>query len=91
MRTEEQRGKWRYFAPHYVCFYHLFQNRTFYQPLFKNLKIKINWTTVLQFVAYGCETGSAEFGEDPKLFENRVVRKVFGSDRQETAENYTIT
>lgn len=28
--------------------------------------------------------------EDPKLFENRVVRMVFGSDRQETAENCTI-
>jgi hypothetical protein len=40
---------------------------------------------------YGCETGSVEFGEDSRLFENGVVRKMFGSDRQETAENCTIT
>jgi hypothetical protein len=58
--------------------------------LFKNLKIKINRTTVLQLISYGCETGSAEFGEDPKLFENRLLRKAFGSGRQETTENCTM-
>jgi len=53
------------------------------------LRVKINHCTVLQFVLHGCETGSAEFEEDPRLFENRVVRKMFGSDRQENAENCT--
>jgi len=62
----------------------------FYQLLFKNLKTKTNRTTVLQFVLHGCETGTAEFGDDPRLFENRIVRKMFGS-RQETAENCLIT
>jgi hypothetical protein len=46
----------------------------FYQLLFKNLKIKINRTTVLQFVLEGCDTGSAEFGEDPGLFRQRNER-----------------
>jgi hypothetical protein len=91
MWTEEQRDKWRYFARHYVSFYHLFQNRMFYRLLVNSLKIKINRTAVLHFVLCGCERGSAEFGGDPRLFENREVRKMFGSERQETAENCTRT
>jgi len=49
--------------------------------LSKNFKIKIYRTVVL----YGCETWSLTLREERRLrvFENRVVRKVFGSKRDE--------
>jgi hypothetical protein len=51
----------------------------------KNLKIKIYKTVILPFVLYGCETWSLTLGEEHKLrvFENRVLRKIFGPKREE--------
>jgi hypothetical protein len=51
----------------------------------KNLKIKMYKTVILPFVLYGCETWSLTLGEEHRLrvFENRVLRKIFGPKREE--------
>jgi hypothetical protein len=51
----------------------------------KNLKIKIYKTVILPIVLYGCETWSLTLGEEQRLrvFENRVLRKIFGPKREE--------
>ena len=48
--------------------------------LSKNLKIKIYRNLILPVVLYGCETWSLILREERRLrvFENRVLRKVFG-------------
>jgi hypothetical protein len=53
--------------------------------LYKNLKIKIYKTIILPFVLYGCETWSLTLREEHRLrvFENRVLRRVFGPKREE--------
>jgi len=53
--------------------------------LSKNVKIKIYRTVILPVVLYGCETWSLILREDRrlKMFENRVLRKTFGSKRVE--------
>jgi len=49
----------------------------------KNLEIKIHRTIILPLVLYGCETWSLTLREVRRLrvFENRVMRGIFGSDR----------
>jgi len=51
----------------------------------KNFKIKIYRTIILPMVLYGCETWSLTLREERRLrvFENRVLRKVFGPKRDE--------
>ena len=51
----------------------------------KNLKIKIYRTIILPVVLYGCETWSLILREERRLrmFENRVLRTVFGPKRDE--------
>jgi hypothetical protein len=51
--------------------------------LFKNTKIKIYRTIILPVVLYGCETWSLTLREEHRLrvFENRVVRRIFGPKR----------
>jgi hypothetical protein len=51
----------------------------------KKLKIKIYKTVILPVVLYGCETWSLTLGEEYRLrvFENRVLRKIFGPKRKE--------
>jgi hypothetical protein len=51
----------------------------------KNMKIKIYRTVILQVVMYGCETWSLTLKEEHRLrvFENRVLRKIFGPKREE--------
>jgi hypothetical protein len=51
----------------------------------KELKIKIYKTVILPVVLYGCETWSSAFGKEHRLrvFENRVLRKIFGPKREE--------
>jgi len=53
--------------------------------LSKNLKSKIYRTVILPFVLYGCETWSLTLSEGRRLrvFENRVLRRVFGSKRDD--------
>jgi len=51
----------------------------------KNLKIKIYRNIILHVVLYGCETWSLTLREERRLrvFENMVLRRVFGSKRDE--------
>jgi hypothetical protein len=64
----------------------LFSPKSFVFPSYvKNLKIKIYKTVILPVVLYGCETWSLTLGEERRLrvFENRVLRKIFGPKREE--------
>jgi len=65
--------------------YHSVQNLLSSRLLSKNLKIKIYRTVILPVVLYGCETWSLTLREERRLrvFENRVLRKVFGPKRDE--------
>jgi len=61
-----------------------------FQFVIKNLKIKIYRTTVLSVVLYGCETWSLTLREGRRLrvFENRVLRRIFGAKRDEVTGNW---
>ena len=53
-----------------------------------NLKIKVHNTIILPLVLYGCESWSLTLREEnrPRVFENGVLRKVFGLQRKEITE-----
>ena len=53
--------------------------------LSKKLKIKIYRTIILPAVLYGCENWLLTLREERRLrvFENRVLRRVFGPKREE--------
>ena len=63
---------------------HSVQNLLSSSLLSKNLKIKI-YRTIMLPVLYGCETWSLTLREERWLmvFENRVLRRVFGPKRDE--------
>jgi len=67
-----------------ACYYSV-QNLLPSSLLSKNLKIKIYRTIILPIVLYGCETWSLTLREEHRLkvFENRVLRRVFGPRRNE--------
>jgi hypothetical protein len=50
-----------------------------------NVKVKIYKTIILPVVLYECETWSLELREEHRLrlFENRVLRRIFGNKRDE--------
>ena len=50
-----------------------------------NLKIKIYRTIILPIILYGCETWSFTLRVECRLrvFENRVLRRIFGPKRDE--------
>ena len=56
-----------------------------FQVDIKNLKIKIYRTVILPVVLYGCGTWSLTLREERKLkvFENMVLRRIFGPRRDE--------
>jgi hypothetical protein len=51
----------------------------------RNVKVKIYKTIILPVVLYGCETWSLTLREELRLrlFENRVLRRMFGTNRDE--------
>ena len=65
--------------------YHSVQNILSSSLLSKALRIKIYRTEILPVVLYGIETWSLTLKEERRLrvFENRVLRKIFGSKRDE--------
>ena len=67
-----------------ACYYSV-QNLLSSRLLYKNLKIKIYRIIILPVVLYGCETWSLTLREERRLrvFENRVLRRVFGPKRDE--------
>jgi hypothetical protein len=65
--------------------YHSVQNLLSSLLLSKNVKIRIYKTIVLPLVLYGRETWSLTLREEHRLkvFENRVLRRIFGPKRDE--------
>ena len=61
------------------------QNHLSSSLLSKDLKIKIYRIIILPVVMYGCETWSLTLREECRLrvFENRMLRRVFGPKRDE--------
>ncbi|KAJ4446527.1 hypothetical protein ANN_13223 [Periplaneta americana] len=53
--------------------------------LSKNLKVRIYKTDILPVVLYGCETWTLTLREEHRItvFENKVLRKIFGAKRDE--------
>jgi hypothetical protein len=58
--------------------------------LFRNVKVKTYKTIILLFVLYGCETWSLILREEHRLkvCENRVLRIIFGPNRDEITEEW---
>ena len=69
--------------------YHSVQSLLSSRLLSKNLKTKIYRTKVLPVVLYGCEAWSLTAREERKLrvFENMVLRRIFGPRRDEVTGN----
>jgi hypothetical protein len=69
-----------------ACYYSV-QNLLYFSVLFKNIKIKIYRTIILPVLLYGCGTWSLTLREESKLrvFENRVLRRIFGPKMVEVA------
>ena len=67
-----------------ACYYSV-QNLLSSSLLSKKLKIKIYRNIILPVVLYGCGSWSLKLGEERRLrvFENRVLRRVFGPKRDE--------
>jgi len=67
-----------------ACYYSV-QNLLSSRLQSKNLKIKIYRTIILPVVLYGCESWSLTLREERRLrvFENRVLRRVFGPKMDE--------
>jgi len=65
--------------------YHSVQHILYTSLLPKNLKIKIYRIIILPFVLYGCENWSLTLREECRLrvFENGVLRRIFGPKRDE--------
>jgi hypothetical protein len=69
--------------------YHSVQNLLSSRVLFKNIKIRMYTAIILPVVLYGCETWSLALREERRLrmFENRVLRRIFGTKRNEVTED----
>jgi hypothetical protein len=65
--------------------YHAVQNLLSSRLLSRNVKIKMYKTIILPVVLYGCETWSLTMREEHRLkvFENGVLRRIFGPERDE--------
>jgi hypothetical protein len=64
----------------------IIQYKIFCLPVsYKKLKIKTYKTVILPVLLYGCETWSLTLMEEHglRVFENRVLRKIFGPKREE--------
>jgi len=75
--------------------YHSVKNVLSSSMLSKYLQIKIYRNIILPVILYGCETWSLTLREERKLrvFDNRVLRRIFGSKRDEVTgngENYIM-
>ena len=71
-----------------ACYYSV-QNLLSSSLLSKKLKIRIYRTIILPVVLYGCETWLLTLRDERRLgvFENRVLRRVFGPKRDEVTGN----
>jgi hypothetical protein len=71
--------------------YHSIQKPFSPRLLSKNIKCRIYKTNILPVVLYGCETWSLTLREEHRLrvFENRVLRRIFGPKRDEVTGGWT--
>jgi len=67
--------------------------RIFCLPVCYNKNLKIYRTIILSVVLYGCENQLLTLREECRLrvFENRVLRSIFGSKRDEVTEEWRKT
>jgi hypothetical protein len=72
-----------------ACYYSV-QNLLSSRLLSRNLKIKLYRTIILPIVLYGYETWSLTVREERRLrvFENKVLRRVFGPRRDEVTGDW---
>jgi hypothetical protein len=70
--------------------YHSVQNLLFSRLLSKNIKIRIYKTIILPVVLYGCGTWTLTLRDEHRLrvFENRVLRTIFGPKRDEVTGDW---
>jgi hypothetical protein len=70
--------------------YHSVQSLLSSRLLSRNVKVKIYKTIILPVVLYGCETWSLILREENRLkvFENRVIRRIFGPKRDEVTREW---
>jgi hypothetical protein len=56
----------------------------------RRIRVKIHRTIILPVVLYGCETWSVTLKEQhrQRVFENRVLRGIFGPRRDETTREW---
>jgi hypothetical protein len=68
------------------AYYHSVQSLLSSRLLSRNVKVKIH--IILPVILYGCETWSLTSREEHRLrvFENRVLRRIFGPKRDEATE-----
>jgi hypothetical protein len=73
--------------------YHSIENLLSSRLLSKNLKIRIHKTIILPVALYGCETWSLTLRKEHRLrvFENRVLRRIFGPKTNEVTGENCIT
>ena len=64
-----------------------------FQFAIQKLKIKISRTKILPVILHGCETRSLTLRDERRLrvFENRVLRRVFGSKKGEVTREWMIS
>ncbi|KAJ4441931.1 hypothetical protein ANN_11794 [Periplaneta americana] len=67
-----------------ACYYSV-EKLLSYSLLSRNLKVRIYKTVILPVVLYGCETWTLTLRKEHRLrvFENKVLRKIFGAKRDE--------
>ncbi|KAJ4445713.1 hypothetical protein ANN_12398 [Periplaneta americana] len=67
-----------------ACYYSI-ENLLSSSLLSKNLKVRIYKTVILPVLLYGCETWTLTLREEHRfrVFENKVLRKIFGAKRDE--------
>jgi hypothetical protein len=68
--------------PGNACYYSV-QNLLSSHLISKSLKSKVYKTVILPVMLYGCKTLSLTVGEEHRVLENRVLRKIFGPKREE--------
>jgi hypothetical protein len=73
-----------------IACYYFVKNLLSPSLLSKKLKIKIYRIIILPVVLYGCETWSLTLRDERRLrvFEKRVLRRVFGHKRDEVTEEW---
>ena len=89
--VQRHRTGWKHFE--FYALYLYGTESSVFQFAIKKLKIKIYRIIILPIVLYRCETWSLMLREERRLrvFENRVLRRVFGPKRDEVTGEYKNT